>query len=32
MFGYFTLILLFAFLSMAHGNINDIYFLIQILD
>ena len=33
MFGSFTLIWLVAFfLSMVHGNIHDIYFLIQILD
>ena len=32
MFGSVTLIWLFAFLSMVHGKINDIYFMIQILD
>ena len=29
MFGYVTLIWLFAFLSMVHGNIHDIYFMIK---
>ena len=32
MFGSVTLIWLFAVLSMVHGKINDIYFMIQILD
>ena len=32
MFGSVTLIWLFEFLSMVHGNIHDIYFMIQILD
>ena len=32
MFGIITLIWLFAFLPMVHGNIHDIYFMILILD
>ena len=32
LFGSVTLIWQFAFISMVHGNIHDIYFMILILD